>query len=298
MKQIHDFLKSHHLKPIRYQKQGKVYFIESDGCEYAIKKKSPDKDSIYKYLDSRSFPYYPEVLSKEEEELEVTKVIKDVEYPSEQKIMDLMDMIALLHSKTTFFKEVEQDYFKKIYEDISGNIAYLENYYQDIMTMIEKEVYMSPSSYLLARNIGLITYSLNYAKTSLEKWYQSVQQKNKTRFVVLHNNLKLDHFLKNENAYLTSWDHARIDSPIFDLYKLYENHALDFDFEYLLREYEKKYPLLEEERILFFILISLPKKLVWEDEITSCRQFTKEIDLLYKTKKCIDSYGEEKKDKE
>ena len=46
-----------------------------------------------------------------------------------------------------------------------------------------------------------------------------------------------------------------------ELYKLYKRHALDFNFENLLKTYEKNYPLLEEERNLFFILISLPEKI-------------------------------------
>lgn len=292
MKQIHDFLKAHNIKPTRYQKQGKVYFIEVDGSYYAVKKKE-NMENIYDYLSLRNFPYYPPVLTSED--FEITKKIEDMKYPLEQKIMDLVDVVALLHSKTSFYKEIESDYFKKIYEDIMGNIEYLEEYYSDMITMIEKEVYMSPSSYLLARNISLFFDSLYYAKENIKSWYEEVSSKNKIRYVVLHNNLSLDHFLKNESSYLISWDKSKIDIPIFDLYKLYKRHALDYDFEVLLKEYEKKYPLLDEERKLLFILISIPNKLTIGDEYESCKQFTKEIDLLYKTRKWISSYGKNEK---
>lgn len=292
MKQIHDFLKAHNIKPTRYQKQGKVYFIEVDGSYYAVKKKE-NMENIYDYLSLRNFPYYPPVLTSED--FEITKKIEDMKYPLEQKIMDLVDVVALLHSKTSFYKEIESDYFKKIYEDIMGNIEYLEEYYSDMITMIEKEVYMSPSSYLLARNISLFFDSLYYAKENIKSWYEEVSSKNKIRYVVLHNNLSLDHFLKNESSYLISWDKSKIDIPIFDLYKLYKRHALDYDFEVLLKEYEKKYPLLDEERKLLFILISIPNKLTIGNEYESCKQFTKEIDLLYKTRKWISSYGKNEK---
>lgn len=293
MKQIHEFLKNHNIKPTRYQKLGKVYFIEVDGEKYAIKRKENDLEPIYNYLNARNFNYYPNILASED--FEITKVVDDIEYPLEQKITDLIDVTALLHSKTSFYKEVESDYFKKIYEDINGNIEYLEEYYSDIITMIEKEIYMSPSYYLIARNINLFFDSIYYAKENLEKWYGIVSSKNKVRFVVLHNNLSLDHFLKGDNAYLISWDKSKIDLPIFDLYKLYKRHALDFDFEHLLLEYEKKYPLLEEERILLFILISLPNKITWKEEFKTCLEFTKEIDLMYKTRNWIQLYGENKK---
>ncbi len=294
MKQIHKFLKNHNFKTTRYEKKGKVYIIENNGEYYAIKKKSPYKENIYKYLDSRHFNYYPEVLNHDDEEFEVTRYINSIEMPKEQKIIDMVDLISLLHNKTSYYKEIEKDYFNKTYEDIKGNITHLEEYYTDMISVVEKESYMSPSSYLFARNINIIFSSLYYAQEKLEKWYEFVQNKEKARFVVLHNNLKLDHFIKEKNAYLTSWDNAKIDIPIFDLYKLYKNHALDFDFEYLLKEYEKKYPLLEEERDLLFILISLPNKLLWQDEeFDTCSYFTEEIDLLYKTQKLISSYGKE-----
>lgn len=294
MKQLHDFLKKHNLKTTRYQKTGNVYFVEVDGNRYAIKKRKESKGEIYQYLNSRHFNYYPEVL-EEDENYEVTPYIEETHYPKEQKIIDLIDLVALLHSKTTFYREIEEDYFKKMYEDISGNIEHLEEYYSDIIDMIEKEIYPSPPSYLLSRNISLLFSSLYYAKENLEVWYELVNKKNKARFVVLHNNLKLEHFIKNQNAYLTSWSESRIDIPIFDLYKLYKSHALEFDFEFLLHEYEKKYPLLEEERILLLVLIAIPEKLEFDDSMFStCKHFTKEIDLLYKSSKWISSYGKPK----
>ncbi len=295
MKQLHNFLKKHNLKPTRYEKYGKLYFIESDGEVYAVKKKSEYKKDIYRYLDSRHFNYYPKVLN-DDDDYEITPYIPNIEYPEEQRVVDLVDLVALLHSKTTFYKEIEVDYFKKMYEDISGNIEHLEEYYSDMIEMIEKEIYPSPSAYLLSRNINLLFSCLYYAKENLEKWYELVQTKNKARFVVLHNNLKLDHFIKNQNSYLTSWDQARIDIPIFDLYKLYKNHALAFDFAFLLQEYEKKYPLLEEERILLLVLIAIPSKLEFGDSLfETCSYFTKEIDLLYKCLKWVNSYRKQEK---
>ncbi len=294
MKQLHEFLKKNNLKPTRYEKSGNVYFIDVEGNTYAIKKKNMYRGDIYGYLTARNFNYYPEVLAQDEQ-YEVTPYIEDIDYPEEQKIMDLIDLVALLHSKTSFYKEIEVDYFKKMYEDISGNIEHLEEYYNDMIDMIEKEIYPSPPSYLLARNINLIFSSLYYARESLDTWYELVQSKHRARFVVLHNNLRLDHFIKNHNSYLTSWNQARIDIPIFDLYKLYRNHALELDFELLLRSYEKKYPLLEEERMLLFILICIPPKLEFEESIFStCNQFTREIDLLYKCSKWINSYSKTK----
>lgn len=296
MKQIHRLLKDNNLKVNHYEKKGNVYFVRSNGENYAIKKTSNNKKDIYNYLKSRNFNYYPEILNSDEF-YEITNVIPSIDYPKEQKMLDLVNLTALLHSKTSFYKEVENDYFKKIYEDIKGNIEYLNSYYTDIITLIEKEIYMKPSSYFLARNIMVIYSSLENSRSLLEQWYELVKEKTKVRFAVLHNNLKLEHFLKNDTSYLISWDNSKIDNPIFDLYKLYLNNSLDCDFSYYLKEYEKKYSLLESERILLFTLISLPNKLEWEKEFETCRIFTKEIDMLYKARKLISSYGEKEEEK-
>ena len=73
----------------------------------------------------------------------------------------------------------------------------------------------------------------------LKQLEEMENHKEKQRFVVLHNNLDLSHFIKNKESYLINWDKSNIDIPIFDLYKLYKRHALDFNFENLLKTYEK-----------------------------------------------------------
>ena len=46
--------------------------------------------------------------------------IKDVDIPKEQKILDLIDLVSLMHSKTTHYKEVVEDEYKKIYSNSSS----------------------------------------------------------------------------------------------------------------------------------------------------------------------------------
>lgn len=294
MKTINDILKKYDIKPNSYRRQGSAIIVDTKEGTYVIKETdTTSKKKTYNYLMSRNFNYYPEVLGSEED-YEITQYQSEIDIPSEQKILDLVDLVSLLHNKTTFYKEVEEDYFKKIYEDISNNIEYLNSYYRDIIDIIESNIYMSPKDYLLARNISLLFSSINYATRELETWYELVKEKKKTRFVVLHNNLKLDHFIRNSGAYLVSWDKSKIDLPIFDLYKLYKNHSLDFDFEYIFKQYEKNYPLLKDEKILFNILISLPDKLEFDsNEYEMCLNITREMNYISKTENFIASQKKE-----
>lgn len=290
MKQINEILKKYKIKPNRYVKNGKATIVDTEIGRFVIKKNNCNK-KIFNYLKSRNFNYYPKIINDLDEEYEISEYIEEIDYPNEQKMLDLINLISLLHSKTTHFKEIDYEDYKQIYEDIKNNIEYLEDYYNEMITIIESHVYMSPSEYLLARNISRIFISLNFCKNEIENWYNLIKDKTKQRVVVLHNNLDLSHFIKNDNSYLISWDKSKIGIPIFDLYILYKRHALDYDFSEILKNYEKNYPLKKEERILLFILIALPIKLEFNK---STYELTKEIsnqmDIMYKTEKLISPY--------
>lgn len=296
MKTLNHLLKKHELRPTCYRKNGNVTIIDSNQGKYVIKKKLTD-ENIYKYLESRNFNYYPAFISDRDENYLISEYVEDIAMPEEQKMLDMIELVSLLHYKTTHYKEVDEDEYKKIYEDIVNNINYLESYYTDIISIIETKVYMSPSEYLLARNISKIFSSIMFAKERLERWYALVKGKRKQRVVVLHNNLEINHFIKNKTPYLISWDKARIDMPIFDIYKLYKRHALDFDFETILKTYERSYPLLEEERELLFILISLPDKIEFNNsEYEMCKIISRQIDMLCKTEALLSPYDSTKKE--
>ena len=254
------------------------------------KKKNNDLNNVYKYLKSRSFDYFPEPITIDNL-YEVYPFLEDTYEPSEQKATDIMHLLGLLHSKTTFYREIDIDKNKEIYENISDELEYLNNFYNDLITMIEKEVYMSPSGYLIARNINIIFGSIYYAKHNLEEWYKKIDNNKNERVVNIHNNISLDHYIKNEKPYLISWNKSRIESPIYDLLSFYKNHYLDFDFDDLFHFYESVYPLKEEERLLLFTYMAIPYKIeIISDEYEMCIKINKMIEYLYKTSNLIMNY--------
>ncbi len=259
------------------------------------KKKNNSLDKTYRYLKSRSFDYFPDIIDASDEYI-VYPYIEDCEEPVEQKAIDLVHLLSLLHSKTTFYREIDIDRIKEIYEEIVGKLEYLNNYYNDLITVIEKEVYMSPSSYLIARNINIIFGSIYFARDNIKTWYKKQENNKNERVVNIHNNINLDHYIKNEKPYLISWDKSRIDSPIYDLLSFYKNHYLELDFDDLFHYYESNYPLKEEERILLFTYMAIPPKIEIEDnEYKMCIKINKIIDYLYKTSNLIMNYQERKR---
>lgn len=259
--------------------------------DYVLKKKTTNLTNIYNYLLSRSFDYFPEIIKEDNNNI-YYKYIPDIDEPKEQKIIDLINVLTLLHSKTTMYKEIDLDNYKYLYEEINKEIDDIFNYYNTIMDNIESSIYMSPSNYLISRNISFIYSSINYAKRSIDYWYKLIENKRKVRVVITHNNLSLDHYLKNDKPYLISWDLSKIDMPIYDLISLYNNHYLEFDFTELLQIYLNKYPLLEEEIALFLTIISIPKKIIYDNsEYKNVLNIRRQLDYLYKTSELVKKYN-------
>ena len=170
-------------------------------------------------------------------------------------------------------------------------------YYEEILNNIDSIVYMSPSNYLIARNSSLIYSMISYAKYNLNRWYSLVEGKRKVRMVNIHNNLKLEHYLKSsEKSYFISWDNSRIDMPIYDIISLYKNNYLDYEFKELFDIYLAKYPLHEDEMLLLFIILSIPPKIGYsKSEYLNVISIRKYIDYIYKTSDLLSKYSKEEK---
>ena len=148
MNNIIESLKKYSIKPIKYQKNGKVLLLETKENKYAFKENSNNID-IYNYLNSRSFNYYPKVITDKLDQFEITKYEEEINMPIEQKISDMISLVSLLHFKTSYFKEIDNNEYLKLDEDLNNNVAYLYSYYNDLITLIESKIFMSPSEYLL-----------------------------------------------------------------------------------------------------------------------------------------------------
>ena len=94
------------------------------------KKKNNDLNNVYKYLKSRSFDYFPEPITIDNL-YEVYPFLEDTYEPSEQKATDIMHLLGLLHSKTTFYREIDIDKNKEIYENISDELEDLLSFYKN-----------------------------------------------------------------------------------------------------------------------------------------------------------------------
>ncbi len=276
-------------KPYRYTIKGKSTILETTCGNFIIKPKNKDINELYTYLTNRGFMNYPKIIDSSRDEVNVFEYVEDIKLPKEQKCDDLIEIIASLHNKTSYFKEVSEDKFKSIYEDIKSNISYLSNYYNTLYEIGFNEVYASPSNYIFMRNYFKINAALEYANNELDNWYSLVTNETKIRVCLIHNNLELNHLLNNK---LISWDNYMIDTPVIDIVKLYKNEWKNINFSEILERYIYKFPLLDYEKKLLFILISLPPQIKKSNnEFEKCKVISEVMDYVFKTEELIRPYN-------
>lgn len=252
MQKINEILKRNNISGSRYLKNGKCIIVDNNDRKVVIK---PNKTNIYSYLLYRNFDNIPDIYI--DSGYEISNYIEEINIPREQKMIDLINIISILHIKTTYYKKISEYNIDEIYNDIKNKISDIKNYYDKLIYDAETSNYMSPYQYLLARNISNVYKSIDYCINNIEKWKEKMNNTDKVRVCIIHNNLKLEHFINNK---LISWDNSKIGLPIFDLYKLYINSYNEYDWNELLNIYNNKYKLKSDELLLLSILISIPIK--------------------------------------
>lgn len=285
-RQIKDALRKVGNEAQRYEfYKNALIFTDKENKKHVIKTNKNNILQIYNYLNSRGFNYLPN-LEYCNDDTYVYEFKDDIRTPSEQKMSDLIKLDALLHNKTVYYKDISLDEVKEIYEDLSKKIEDTYKYYDDLITLIEEDVYYSPSGYMLARNCSTIFSCLEFCRHELEDWYSIMQNKTKKRVVLLHNNIDPTHVIRGHDNVLISFDNAKRDIPIYDFINLYKKMYDKYDFNELYKEYKKIFPLLEEERKLMFIILFIPEKVSFsKNEMKSTIEVSKLCNYLVTTDK-------------
>ena len=130
---LREILKDNSINLNKITIKNNVKIIDTNRGNYVIKKEDTDLDNTYNYLLSRSFDYFPKPIIKKDD-YNIYEYINDVEEPVEQRILDIITLLTMLHSKTTFYKEIDIDNYKYLYETIDSKLEYLFNYYNDIIS--------------------------------------------------------------------------------------------------------------------------------------------------------------------
>ena len=175
--------------------KGHSIVIFTDKGKFVLKEKKNDLREIHNYLNVKKYHNYLPIINDYSDSFEIYPFIEEVSVSNSSKAMDMIYELSMLHIKTTTYEEINLDEVKKLYEDTNKRIEYLYKYYLDLQDYIEGNVYMAPSEYLLIRNISLVYRLLNFSKEKLDAWFKNREKLQKERYVLLNNNLKMEHFL-------------------------------------------------------------------------------------------------------
>ena len=280
-------------KPYKVTVKGNTKIFKCTCGNYAIKNKcKKDIKELYKYLNSRNFTYYPKLIEDNRSDVNVFEYIEDVSIDKEQKLYDLINLISLLHNKTSFYKEITKDKIKEIYESLLGRVSFIEDSLNKLIFDIEDSIFISPSGNLLLNSSSKIFESLTFLKREIDEWYRLSENNTKTRVCLVHNNLELEHYIKNQDDYLISWDNYIIDTPIIDIVKLYKKIYLTMDFSEPLKIYLENFTLNDNEKKLLFIMLIMPDELILtnNNEIRNVYITRKYLDYIFKTENLIKPY--------
>ena len=276
-------------KPYKITKKNNAYILNTMDGDYVAKLNPKiDYNKLYSYLYSRSFNYLPNLSKDSRDDMVVLEYQEDLSINNNQKAVDLISLVSLLHSKTSYFKDVTNDTYKEIYDNIKNNLDYLNNLYDEMFLNYLNEEYIVPSHFLFLRNYSLIYNAIHYSYAKLDDWYDKIKDKNRQRVVLVHNNLELDHLIKNKEDYLISWDSYTFDTPVLDLYRFYQKEWENVSFLEIFATYNEGFKLLDEEKILLDILISIPFLVeIKDNEYLNCREIRKLIEYLSKSSKIV-----------
>ncbi len=266
---------------------GKAKIYETEEGKYVVKKEKKDLTNLFDYLSSRGITTFAN-RTNTTDNLTRYEYVEKSSFTNDADYIEFIKKVAELHYKTSYFKTESRKVFKDIYNKLIDKVDYLKDYYTKLIEKIDNEHFMSPSSYLIARNYTIINSNLYFIERELNSWYNIVKDQTKTRVCIVNNNLKFDNFLKGDKLIFTSWDNYLVDTPVIDIYKIYRNEYKSTDMITLFKEYNTIFKLNNEEIKLFNIMISFPISINLEgSEYNKVRSVKEMLDYTYRTSKFI-----------
>ena len=265
---MNNLINKNNLKVNRITIKGKFVILETPLGLFVIEKNTDIK--IYDYLISRGFTNVPEIIDYDDSNV-LFKYLNGIIYDENEKIKDFIDLLSLLHFKTSF--TIDYDIQKSI-NNLKNRIIKTRNYYLNQINIIEDKIYYSPNEYYFIRNYTILDSCLNYL---LEELNNIKDIKNKKRVCTLYNNSINNLIRTKDNIYLLDFSKSYVDNPIYDLINLYNKYYKKVDFFSLLNNYLKINPLSNIEYKLFIINIFIPDIV----DINNIKELKNMINKLY-----------------
>lgn len=186
----------------------------------------------------------------------VSKWVEDDMIESKDlKIKHYLNQIGKLHKKTAYTLNVSASFFNEITMQIFEDIEKSYQYYEKVISSIEKLEYKSPFMWYFIEQYKNIIESLNKAKSYLEEFKKTTKEKLVIRQVIIHQNFSYDHVFISKNVIIGN-DKLKQASPVYDLKSLFEKIEFgSVDLSGIIDEYLHSITLEEYELYWLFSLL-------------------------------------------
>lgn len=243
--------------------------------------KNNENIKLYDYLFSRGFNYFLPIIDYDNSSI-LFKYEEGLKYDINERALDYIKLISLLHNKTSYYVNVTKEDNEKYYKKLINNLNNIKKYYDELSSLIENKDYYSPNEYLFIRNISIIYKNIFNSYDLINKWYDKYKNNTRKRICTLFNNYDLNNILRTKNnMYLYDFSNSYKDSPIYDLNNFYKKYYLDFNFKDLYNCYTKVIELNDYEKDLLIILNIFPTKIIIKNNMEDIFEIKKKISKFY-----------------
>ena len=174
-----------------------VTLLSFNDSKYVIKKVNIRTKNIYDFLMSQKVEnvLYPiKQFIYENEIYFIYKYVLDYEYPSEKKVVDLINSVYELHNKTGFtvrLTDINFKYFYRIYKNLDRIFQTLEMLIRECEIKEKKTDFewIILSKYHIFLSVKKIMYQIQ------RKVHKYLDNHGNAIYVLNHGNLNLNHFL-------------------------------------------------------------------------------------------------------
>ena len=287
-------------KPKKITLKNSVYIFQNDDYKYVIKKKNNNILKIHDYLKSCNFNNYIKVIDNNRCDYFVYDYIDSFNIPDQKKVIYLSNVVALMHAKTSYTKRTDKSLYDNIYNDINNNLEYANNFYSNLYDSIFLKKYYNPFDSYFMDIYSKINNCIGFCKRELSSWYNLVSEYSNQRVCLVHNNLSINHYIRNNDDYLISFDNAKIDTPVLDIYNFYKKEYNKFDFNEFLDNYFYHFKYNDDEKKLLFILISIPDVItITSSNYSNLKNLHKVYDYILNVEQLMRPYySKEKEEKQ
>lgn len=280
---IEAILKHFSIKPLHYEKHGRVHRVHSDKGVFALKRISPRQGTAFlrhlQFLFQRGYnrivPVYPTMdgrsavlhdnslyylmpwLSNEIKEDRISR--------HQQMFRELARLHTLSSQEVSINKEDKVRHYEKTIHEWEKEDEFLQGY----LEQCESKVYMSPFELLFCLYYNDIKLAQDFSKGKFKSWYEKTADNEKARAVVSHGKVSTEHFVFDEKGYgyFINFENSRQGSPLMDLLPFLSRAIHTFpkkcdECVEWIYTYLKYFPLKEEEMLLFHSYFSHPGPII------------------------------------